>query len=230
MNNENPSTNKSNGAAHHGTEPSTNLPPDTRQTEPSGAADTTALASDTISSTALGALEQYRLDPEPADIEAVRVAQAVARRPSADEYFRAHPEIGLNVRTVENSRLRIEYLVARAAIGAVRMKLRDRRLVLCVNVFGDFFVWPVSLPGASGSPNPWITSAHRALQIAKTDWVRIFAGNGFYEIERPAADHTLPREVKWPEAPFGELINSAYAGRIITGPDHPMIAELRGKI
>lgn len=216
----------SNGIASNGDAKAVE-PPTPADTKPSS--DPAAIESHTpVRVEALDVLADLRLDAEPADLEAVRIQQAVARKPHPDEFFRVHPTTAMNVKTVENTRQRVEYIVARPAIGVVRMKLKERRIILCANSFGELFLWAVGMPGPGAAPNPWLSTAHRAVELAKVGWVRIMAGNGYYEIDRPAAGNTLPLEVTWPEAPIGELIHAAYVGRIITGPDHPMIDELRG--
>jgi hypothetical protein len=81
----------------------------------------------------------------------------------------------------------------------------------------------------SGRRNLWQSSYKEAIKQAETDWVRVEANMqaGQYEITKSTNDLGDP---KWPNRSMEELINDAFAGRIIDSPDHPYIRQIQGRI
>jgi len=81
----------------------------------------------------------------------------------------------------------------------------------------------------SGRRNLWQSSYKEAIKQAETDWVRVEANMqaGQYEITKSTNDLGDPR---WPKQSIDELINDAFAGRIIDSPEHPYIRQIQGRI
>jgi hypothetical protein len=81
----------------------------------------------------------------------------------------------------------------------------------------------------SGRRNLWQYSYKDAIKQAENDWVRVQANMaaGQYEITPSMSDLGFPR---WPKQSMDELINDAFAGRIIDSPDHPYIRQIQGRI
>ena len=81
----------------------------------------------------------------------------------------------------------------------------------------------------SGRRNLWQSSYKDAIKQAENDWVRVQANMaaGQYEITPSMSDLGFPR---WPKQSMDELINDAFAGRIIHSPDHPYIRQIQGRI
>jgi len=81
----------------------------------------------------------------------------------------------------------------------------------------------------SGRRNLWQSSYKDAIKQAENDWVRVQANMaaGQYEITPSMSDLGFPR---WPKQSMDELINDAFAGRIIDSPDHPYICQIQGRI
>jgi hypothetical protein len=81
----------------------------------------------------------------------------------------------------------------------------------------------------SGRRNLWQSSYKEAIKQAETDWVRVEANMqaGQYEITKSTNDLGDPR---WPKRSIDELINDAFAGRIIDSPEHPYIRQIQGRI
>lgn len=80
-----------------------------------------------------------------------------------------------------------------------------------------------------GRRNLWQSSYKDAIKQAENDWVRVQANMaaGQYEITPSMSDLGFPR---WPKQSMDELINDAFAGRIIDSPDHPYIRQIQGRI
>lgn len=180
----------------------------------------------------LGVLSDYCLTPDDGELEAVRVRQTVARRPAHDEWFMvsARRDHTVDLLVLESSRDRAPYLVSKTVRASIRANLKQKRAVVCANRHGDIFVWLVTLPSTNGSQSPWIVSAHRAVELAMTNWVRIITNMrvGMYDLERwPKASTDGP---KWPAGKIDELLLSAFEGRIIASVDHPVVRELKGEV
>ncbi len=81
----------------------------------------------------------------------------------------------------------------------------------------------------NGRRNLWQASYKNAIKQAEDDWVRVQANMaaGQYEITPSVNDLGFPR---WPKQSMDELINDAFAGRIIDSPDHPYIRQIQGRI
>jgi hypothetical protein len=75
----------------------------------------------------------------------------------------------------------------------------------------------------------WHTSAAEAAERAIRSWVRVTANMslGAYEISEAVANLSEP---DWPDQSMPELLSIAFKGRVIEGPEHPVIKKLRGEI
>ena len=81
----------------------------------------------------------------------------------------------------------------------------------------------------SGRRNLWHSSLKHAIRLAEDEWIRVQANMsaGQYEITASANDLGFPR---WPKQSMEELINDAFAGRIIDSSDHPYIRQIQGRV
>jgi len=81
----------------------------------------------------------------------------------------------------------------------------------------------------SGRRNLWQSSLKEAIREAEKDWVRVVSNMNAnqYEITRSINDLGFPR---WPKQSMEELVNDAFAGRIIDSLDHPYIRQIQGRI
>ena len=72
------------------------------------------------------------------------------------------------------------------------------------------------------------TSAVDAAKAATGNWVRITWKNATksYDIQDAAKQHAEP---KWTYADFGELIEAAFAGRVLDNPEQPEVKEILAK-
>jgi hypothetical protein len=77
--------------------------------------------------------------------------------------------------------------------------------------------------------NLWQSSLKEAIREAEKDWVRVVSNMNAnqYEITRSINDLGFPR---WPKQSMEELVNDAFAGRIIDSLDHPYIRQIQGRI
>lgn len=153
------------------------------------------------------------------------------RKPGKQEWFRTHPEWRTPA-TILTDELDggTHYLVTHSFREAVGSDAKSVELVACINRQGDVFLWPISIPGPDGRTNTWQDSARTASQKAGEMWVRMTANMaaGYYDL------HALPENVgseepAWPEdVALPELLEKAFTGHLIDGPNHPVIRRLWG--
>jgi hypothetical protein len=171
--------------------------------------------------------------------EGITVAElllTVARRkPKPTEFFRVHPDPTMSRAAyvfIDREEMNSEcYFVMPAARPFIAEHLRPVMLVSCITRQNVAFIWPVALPdpGAnSGRQNRWGSSALEAMEVAKTSWVKMTAGQGFYRVF-VAENLELP-EPQWPERTFGELLNVAFKNAVIEDQTHPVVKRLRGRV
>lgn len=86
---------------------------------------------------------------------------------------------------------------------------------------------PIPLPGPDGRWNGWHQSLARAVEMAKTRWIRLSPNQfrGGYDVFEAIGQ--LP-EPQWPAESFEELLEIGFRGRLITSEDHPLIQQLLG--
>lgn len=98
----------------------------------------------------------------------------------------------------------------------------DCVLCLAVTRHGEPRVWPLKQ-----TDNSWHTTAREIAEMAKKSWVKLISDQtaGYY-VAGMASNQN--KEPAWPEESFSEILEKAFAGRIIDSLDHEVIKELRG--
>jgi len=171
--------------------------------------------------------------------EGITVAELLVtvacRKPKPTEFFRVHPDPGMCRAAyvfIDREEIGSEcYFVMPNARPYLTEHLRPVMLVSCINRQNVAFLWPIALPdpGAnSGRQNRWGSSALEAMEVAKTSWVKMTAGQGSYRVF-VAENLDLP-EPRWPERSFGELLNVAFKNALIEDQNHPIVKRLRGLV
>ncbi|GIQ75948.1 hypothetical protein [Bradyrhizobium sp. RD5-C2] len=180
-------------------------------------------------------LDQFKVDMKEAGLDGAEEQLAVVsvRKPPAEEFVRVSPDRAMTI-TVALHDCRDNftseyYIVAPRMLGEM-MDLRAAFYAqLCVTVTrsGLVILWPVKLP-TGGASNPWYDSALRGAEMAKADWIRIYAdpGQKQYRIRKALGDFDPPA---FPDKPLNELLEIAFRGRIIDSSDHPICKKLRGE-
>lgn len=120
------------------------------------------------------------------------------------------------------------YAVAAEVAALINDQVRNVKLHMAVTPQGALYFVPVPLPGPDGRTNPWHISLARAVEMAKTSWIRLSANQpaGSYDVFEAIGQ--LP-EPKWPGGEsFEELLEIAFRDRLITSADHPLVQQLLG--
>jgi len=151
-------------------------------------------------------------------------------KPAPQDFVRAynHPDFAHDFAMLYDT-VNGEFLIlAPELIDEVGPDAKLRRLYTLVDWTGRVILWPLLAPGAAGRIDPYTRSGHAAIVRAYNSWVRLVAvGERGPIIARESTTHHI--EPVWP-TDYYALIEKAFAGRVITTADHPLLRRLRGEI
>jgi hypothetical protein len=152
-------------------------------------------------------------------------------RPSKDRFFRTHTSQSWVFPTciLENKAAGETYVVSPEVASVLGDLVRPVELYAVIDRQNNPSLISIPLPGPNGVRNPWHESLIQAVERAKSVWLRISANKdvGGYDIYEATAK--LPDPV-WPDTTMDELLETAFWGRIITDPDHPVVQDRMGRV
>jgi hypothetical protein len=155
------------------------------------------------------------------------------RKPSAQDFIRVNPNAKYRLSAaafIELKEDREIYLVLPEYVPQLsENEYFAAALYLYINRQQVLSFWPVKLPRSDGRTNTWNASAQDAAEMAMKNWIQMRSNMslGAYEIFKAEGALSDP---EWPTETFKELLSIGFKGRIIQGPDHPVIQKLRGLI
>ena len=152
-------------------------------------------------------------------------------KPGKGRFFRsskADPN-SINVYLYEDKAENTFHLVSPEVADVLGNLVRGMTLHLAIDRANNPFLIPVPLPDDNGQRNSWPQSLLGAIEHARDKWVRIESDKsaGVYQIHEAQG---LLEEPKWPELSLEELVNIAFAGRVINDLEHPKVQAALGKI
>ena len=153
------------------------------------------------------------------------------RRPRPREYFRVHPDPAMSFTTAvvfDRDEMRNDvFFVAANMRDALVGETKPALLVPCITRQDALFVWPLPLP-VDGRQNEWHERARLALERGKTRWTRMAADMtiGTYRLYEPVEAQPAP---VWPNKSLQEILEVAFAGKVINSMDHPFVRRIQGR-
>jgi hypothetical protein len=185
-------------------------------------------------------LEAIRLSPEDtAGLGSVKIITTVpVRKPRKQEFFRCHPDANMTLTAmlITDEEDGAAYFVAPGMRneGVLANSVKPTLLQLAVLRSGAVFIWPLTLPSVDGGDGrSWHESALKAKEIAKAKWLRIVADRSISGYQAYAVQGEL-EEPEWEKLlagkTFNELLELAFADKIILSEDQPMVRKLRGLV
>lgn len=156
------------------------------------------------------------------------------RKPGKEKFFRVHPDkeysIALQVLEIkDDSALKGEYVVPPPKDENLdqffrenRAMIKKKEIVLCEDIAGKHFVWPVA---PLSSEYPWHKTARKALSEARTKWTRIQPDSTCYKV----TTIDKPNKPNWPKEEFDQILNTSFEGKIIDSIEHPVVQYLKGE-
>jgi len=98
--------------------------------------------------------------------------------------------------------------------------VRDTLVVAAITSTGISFLYTLAITDST-----WYESGIQAIRLAVEGWVRITPSDGCYSVTYPVA--VLP-EPRFPNVPFRDYLERAFAKRLIRSLDDPVVKKLRG--
>jgi hypothetical protein len=153
-------------------------------------------------------------------------------KPSDDKFVRVHPDPNFRLEaSIVSIKGEGDYLV----LPGLEENIPAQRLLLPVTLFtaityaGDVFIWIAKYPASSNLAFArWPESMREAIELAMTRWVRVESNTSIGAYVATIAEGEKLAEPKWPDATFGKILGTAFAGRLIDQPDHALVKRLRG--
>jgi hypothetical protein len=159
----------------------------------------------------LGSFEQFAADDD-FEVGELKTLYCQVGRPDANAFIRTYPDKAWwkDLFTLEFAGAdgrRSLYLISPALRGLEELegKVKRRRMVPYITLAGSLGLWPI---GIESLENSWVSSAMRACEAARTDWMPVSLKSIGQNKVRPAAGkHPDP---KWPNLTLAEIIDLAF--------------------
>jgi hypothetical protein len=182
--------------------------------------------------------------PNPFDLDRLALPQSFAEaigvrkllthvpvgKPGNQDWSRVHPnpEFQRNLPVLILRTEREMYLVTPEMLVELAGECVGVTMYTAISSQGVLRLWPVRLPGPDGKDLAWWSTEREAAELAKKQWVRIKANMalGANDIDLSA----MTAEPRWPTATFQEVIEIAFAGRLIDNVEHIVVKRLRGLV
>jgi hypothetical protein len=164
------------------------------------------------------------------DLVITELVELPARKPKKGEWFRVHPDYHQQGGILELDGERKVFWVAKKIQSQVAHDgcFTFRLCVLCVNLEGVPFIWPVKTDvEAGGTGNKWVRIPFEAMTKGREKWTRLYWSQDRREHQIETSD--LLDAPKFPDKPFSELLKLAFKDAVISTVDHPAILNLKGK-
>jgi hypothetical protein len=152
-------------------------------------------------------------------------------KPKKPQFFRTHVDESMtfSAMLLEQKESRETYVVLPQVAQELSELMRPVQLHAAIDRQNNPFLIPVPLPGEDGNRNPWHESLAQAVELAKTQWLRISANMPMDAYDVFVAEGPLT-DPEWPGHSIDALIQVAVRGKIITDLDHPTVPSLLGRI
>lgn len=178
-------------------------------------------------------LSKFRLAPNSSETLGSKklVSVVPVTKPSKEKFFQtsADDDRSMDVYLYEDKVESAFYLISPDVADTLGKLVRASTLHLAIDRGSNPFFIPIPLPDDRGQRNSWPASMLNAIEHARGRWVRVQSdmSMGIYQIHE--AQGSL-EEPKWPELSLEELVNIAFAGRVIKDLEHPKVQTVLGKI
>ena len=176
-------------------------------------------------------LDAIRLKPSYGESISVRrhITRLPVRKPLKTEFFRTRRDEDWQLNTVllevrEDNEV---FLFTRDAYDLLPELQKPATLYTAVDRNGNPFLIPVPLPGPDGRRNAWHQSLELVVVKAQEKWVRCVANMSAGGYDMLVAEAALT-EPEWPDMTFEGMLAMAFRGKVIDGPDHPVVRKLKG--
>ncbi len=152
-------------------------------------------------------------------------------KPKKSNFFRVHAseEMAFQGMLLEQKEANESYLVVPNIAKEISELVTAVQLYAAIDRLNNVSLIPVPLPGEDGNRNPWHESLAQAVEMSKSNWIRITANMSLGGYDVFAAQASLS-EPEWPEYDIEAFIEVAFRGKIISSLEHPIVQSLLGRI
>jgi hypothetical protein len=150
-------------------------------------------------------------------------------KPNWQTYFRVHPDwFGYYpIFAMKQDGKRDDlYMVDTKAVPELAPEVEPRLLVPLITRAGSLYIWALRIGTPEKEADLAATSSFSAMKKAKSSWIRLRWIGREYKCSEPK--NKLP-EPEWPETTFEEMLNLAFADKVIDKPDHAVVKALNGE-
>jgi hypothetical protein len=161
--------------------------------------------------------------------EVTKVVTSVAiGKPHHHTFFRVHPKWAelYWILELKNAMRSDFYIVDTSSVPELTTEVSPRRLVPIITRDGSLYIWPLRISTAEKNLDAAGASSYAAARLAQQSWIRL-RWNG-HEFDATVAKAAIP-EPTWPDITFDEMIEIAFAGKVIDSPEHPVVKTLNGE-
>jgi hypothetical protein len=157
------------------------------------------------------------------------ITTVLVRKPNRHAFIRVHEEWTFSTAIFTDKENGDIYFVHPGLWEELAGEVTPAALNATIDRHGNFFLWPIPLPGEDGRWNEWHRSAAEIAAMAKERWLRVVSNRQLGAYEARVATGDLP-EPTWPEETFDDLLRTALRDKFIDSANHPVLRRLRGEI
>lgn len=176
-------------------------------------------------------VENYRLPQDFLDdISTTQVVNNIPiKKPDKQTYFQIHPNKAwvFNAAVIEMREYNETFIVNPSLTNELINEIVLKSFFLAIDRSDNLFLWSIRLPDSSGRLDTWNRSALRAVEVAKSFWIRLGSNRTTGSYDTNKAEGDLPQPI-WPNIEFNTILDIAFKDRYIDNLDHPIIRGLRG--
>lgn len=159
-----------------------------------------------------------------------KILSIPVKKPSKNSFFKVRSvsdDYSLRVALLEFKEESATYLLDPKITDLISESVSYKILYLCIDRKGNLFFWPIKIQGEDGGLDSWNASAHEAVQVGLTTWIRIASNKSDGRYDTYEALGEL-EEAEWPDLTLEELIYLAFKDKYISTESHQVIQKLRG--
>ena len=174
-------------------------------------------------------LDNFRVD-ESLLVAAARDQVSVPVDKPKGLFFRVHPVEAMTVSLLKDTDGR--FLLVNATVAndpLMATHVAPFKLVLAIDRSGNQYLLPLRQVRMGETSYPAWESSIAIAEAAKRVWLRMQWNKGLSAYDRYDAPFQPP-EPQWPTRSIGDMVKVAFAGRVVTSLEHPVVQQMLGRI
>jgi hypothetical protein len=177
-------------------------------------------------------INQYRVDQNfNLHVQARKKAVCVpVEKPNRQQWVCIHPDPAWRMAAIvlEDKENRRTYIVEPSIAPDVAEDLAHKLLVAYVTRAGNPGLWPIKLQDEGGRIDTYSESALAIVTDHAGKWIRVLSDQNDKTYNVLESSSMELSALKWPEAGFEWMFQTAFRNRVIRSLEHPILKALRG--